>query len=208
MKSFFVILLILTLSACGIQYRYGKDGTNGVDGSNGTTGAQGPTGQSGTNGSNGHNSLLVTLSGAPGCVAGGKTLLVGTDLDDSTTLEAGEVTASAEICNGQNGADGVDGEDGQDGTNGVNGTNGADAPPTALTPVEIVDPCGDAPGVYDEVFVRLQNGTLLASFSQNSSGLNTRFSVLVAGNYMTTDGDNCTFSVNGAGVISNENHHY
>lgn len=60
---------------------------------------------------------------------------------------------------------------------------------------KIVDPCGDGPG-YDEIFLRTSSGKLIASFSQNSSGLNTRFSELVPGSYATTDGTGCTFTVN------------
>lgn len=64
------------------------------------------------------------------------------------------------------------------------------------TIIEIVDPCGDAAGIFDEVFLRLSNGTLIASFSDSASGNNTRFSVIVDGvNYKTTDGSNCYFSV-------------
>lgn len=57
--------------------------------------------------------------------------------------------------------------------------------------VSIIDPCGDAAGIWDEVFLQLSDGTLLASFSDNAAGQNTRFSVLTNGNYVTTDGSNC-----------------
>lgn len=73
--------------------------------------------------------------------------------------------------------------------------------------VEIKDPCLDKAGVFDEVFLKLSTGQYLASFSDSSSGKNTRFSVLVDGHYETTDGSDCHFSVTGGGtVISNE--HY
>ena len=73
--------------------------------------------------------------------------------------------------------------------------------------VAIKDPCGDKAGVFDEVFLKLSTGHYLASFSDSSSGKNTRFSVLVDGQYETTDGSNCEFTVSGSGtVISNE--HY
>jgi hypothetical protein len=60
---------------------------------------------------------------------------------------------------------------------------------------KIVDPCGNGPG-YDEVFFRTSTGMLIASFSDNASGLNTRFAELVPGNYTTTDGTGCNFTVN------------
>lgn len=60
---------------------------------------------------------------------------------------------------------------------------------------KIVDPCGNGPG-YDEVFFRTSSGKLIASFSDNASGLNTRFSELPPGSYQTTDGTSCHFTVN------------
>jgi hypothetical protein len=80
--------------------------------------------------------------------------------------------------------------------NGVNGEDGEDAtlPPTSI--VEVIDPCGDAPGIFDEVLLKLENDQILASFSQNQSGLNTRFSLLTPGTYGTTDGTSCVFTVN------------
>jgi hypothetical protein len=66
---------------------------------------------------------------------------------------------------------------------------------------KVVDPCGDGPG-FDEVLLRTSSGKLIASFSQNQSGLNTRFSILTPGSYSTTDGTGCSFTVNGDMSIS------
>lgn len=59
----------------------------------------------------------------------------------------------------------------------------------------IIDPCGDAAGKVDEIILQLSNGQLLASFSDNSNGKNTRFSLLGDGSYATTDGSSCNFTV-------------
>lgn len=59
---------------------------------------------------------------------------------------------------------------------------------------KLVDPCGNGPG-FDEVFMRTSSGKLIASFSDNAAGLNTRFVELLPGNYQTTDGTNCSFAV-------------
>lgn len=83
---------------------------------------------------------------------------------------------------GAAGADGRDGADGQD----------AELPPYAI--VELIDVCG-AQGPHDEVLLRFANGQLLASFSDNTSGKNTRFSLLGPGSYITSDGTNCNFTV-------------
>lgn len=72
--------------------------------------------------------------------------------------------------------------------------------------VAIVDPCGDSPGIIDEVFLRLKDRSLVASFSNNVNGDYTRFSILAPGNYQTTDGSNCFFTVDQDFNIINE--HY
>jgi hypothetical protein len=61
--------------------------------------------------------------------------------------------------------------------------------------VEMIDPCGDNINKIDEVLLALSSGEILASFSDNANGLNTRFGLLKAGNYVTTDGTNCHFQV-------------
>lgn len=191
----------------------------------GSPGERGPAGADGRNGDNGSpgmdgDSIVATTEGiSPGdffCSAGGTRLRIATDSNRNGTWDlsdAGQQVSS--ICNGiagnngadgSNGTDGHDGVDGEDGHDGADGHNGADAPPTPFTPVTIIDPCGDAPGVYDEVFLRLANGQLLWSLSDNSNGKNTRFSVGVPGNWVTTDGSNCYFTVSPTGTIINE--HY
>jgi len=190
MKNVILFTLLAMLAVgCGRP----QDGRNGVDGQPGAPGAPGQ---------DGHVSLLTLVSGAPTCANGGTTILAGIDLDDDLVLAGEEVRQSSEICNGLNGQDGANGQDGQD------GADGQDAPPTPFTPVGLVNPCGDAPGIYDEVFIRLSNGTMIASFSENSNGKNTRFSVLIAGTYVTTDGDNCQFTVDSMGNITNESKNY
>ena len=67
---------------------------------------------------------------------------------------------------------------------------------------QIIDPCGNAPAVVDEVLLKLTDGSLLASFSDNSSGKNTRFAVVPAGNYVTTDGSSCMFHVSSSGAVT------
>ncbi len=74
----------------------------------------------------------------------------------------------------------------------VNGTTGA----SGL--VEVVDPCGDTPNVIDEVVFRLPDNRVFAYFE--ASG-NRYLAVLPAGNYRTTDGSSCNFTVTNDGGI-------
>lgn len=68
--------------------------------------------------------------------------------------------------------------------------------------VDIIDPCGDHPTKIDEVILRTQSGKLIASFSDNANGQNTRFSIIKVGSYVTTDGTNCHFSVDVNGSVN------
>lgn len=197
----------------------GPQGPQGIPGSKGIQGSIGPVG------SDGIGTVTATEAIAIAdyfCYAGGVRLRIARDTNRSGTWDTADNEQQiVNVCNGRNGSngtngsdgtngvDGTDGSPGQNGSDGVDGADGrdgedgSDAPTSPFLPVEIVDPCGDAPGIYDEVFIRLANGTLLASFSDSANGQNTRFSVLVAGNYMTTDGSHCYFSVDGSNQIVN-----
>jgi hypothetical protein len=83
---------------------------------------------------------------------------------------------------------------GAPGAPGPQGDAGVPAPPTAYSVVAVIDPCGPSGG-FDEVFLRLANGTVVASFSDNAAGQNTRLSILVDGSFVTSDGTNCAFTV-------------
>jgi uncharacterized coiled-coil protein SlyX len=72
---------------------------------------------------------------------------------------------------------------------------------TNVNIVKIVDPCGDTPNKYDEVLFKTSDGQYVGSFSDNASGLNTRFSVLPIGSYVTTDDTGCYFQVTENGII-------
>lgn len=74
-----------------------------------------------------------------------------------------------------------------------NGAPGVSA--AAYTIVATVDPCGPSGG-HDEVFLRMASGALVALFSDNASGDNSRLSYTNDGvNYVTTDGQYCMFNV-------------
>jgi hypothetical protein len=55
---------------------------------------------------------------------------------------------------------------------------------------EIIDPCGDGPGV-DEVLLFLYDGTILAWYQD------VGLAELSDGNYVTTDLQSCPFSISG-----------
>lgn len=163
----------------------GKAGSDGKDGLNGANGANGADGSAGLNG----HSAVVALDAIthPGCTV----IMSATDINDSGTWELSDSNQqSALVC------------------------DGADAPPSQFTPVSIVDPCGTKPNTWNEVFLQLYDGSLLASFSDNASGLNTRFSLITPGNYVTSDGDMCYFTITADPqpgkpnqvAISNEHH--
>lgn len=67
---------------------------------------------------------------------------------------------------------------------------------------EYIDPCGDHPSKLDEIILRMSDGSLIASVSDNTNGNNTRLSRLSSGNFMTTDGTSCNFAISSSGVVS------
>jgi len=57
---------------------------------------------------------------------------------------------------------------------------------------EVINPCGDQVGQYDEVILKLSSGQVVAFFEQGDK----RFlSILDNGTYMTTDVQACRFSI-------------
>ncbi len=82
---------------------------NGATGPAGPTGAAGSNGAAGTNGTNGQNTLIKTTAEPAGvnCATGGQKIETGIDTNNSGVLDAGEVTASAYVCNGVGGAGGA-----------------------------------------------------------------------------------------------------
>ena len=153
-----------------------------IEGPQGAPGEKGDTGELGTPGSNGHNSMIAMIP-AITCTNGGNTILSGLDTNDNDNLDITEVTSSVTVCNGE------------------------DAPSLPFNVVSLIDPCGTNPNIHNEVFLKLANDTIVASFSDNVNGYNTRFSVLSDGNYVTTDGDACNFTVTN-GSITYEDHHF
>jgi hypothetical protein len=82
--------------------------------------------------------------------------------------------------------------------NGQDGANGADAPPTPYTVTALIDPCGKQT-TFDEVLLKLSNGTIIAHFA---SGANQFLTPIGTGTYMTTDGTNCYFTVDANNNVS------
>lgn len=156
------------------------DGTEVVihDGINGEDGEQGIPGTPGADG----RSIVFSLTDAGElCETSGTIFMVAYDDNDNAVLDVLEDSglASATVCSG---------------------SDGEDAPPTEFTPVGLIDPCGDAPAIYDEVLLQLSGGAVMASFSDTMGGDNTRLSVLPPGNYITSDGSACPFSFDGVDV--------
>lgn len=73
--------------------------------------------------------------------------------------------------------------------------------------VEIHDLCGPKGSGVNEVLLKLSTGQYLASVSDHKNGKNTRLGLVKDGNWVTTDGTKCKFSVRNQGTeVFNE--HY
>ena len=63
---------------------------------------------------------------------------------------------------------------------------------------EVIDPCGDKSGYYDEVIIKLHDDTFIGYFESGSKRFLT---VLKNGNYRTTDEQKCRFTVLNGQII-------
>lgn len=135
----------------------------------------GTNGSNGTNGTNGIDgkgvAFAVVAASVEQCPAGGSTILMATDIGNTGvySVEAPN-QQSMTVCNGQNAA------------------------VPAYSPVEAIYACGNNVA-YKEVLLRLQNGQVLGSFSNNTAGDMTRLAFLPDGNFMNTDNSGCQFSL-------------
>lgn len=132
----------------------------------------GKDGVSGVSGSNGHNSLVGSIAvDTTVCPALGFAVNSGLDKNDNNVLDLSEITSTAVVCNGVNGST------------------------PAFSVTSTIAPCTAASSPYKEELLCLNNGNVLASFSDNASGLNTRLSLLPAGTFTDTDNSGCSFAV-------------
>ncbi len=112
---------------------------------------------------------------------------------------AGEVGAVGQTgakgydgATGQQGIQGRPGPQGQQGSQGQQGVPGEDGEDAI---VEVIDPCGDSPGV-DEVLLRLADGRIAAWY------FGVGLFILEPGTYTTTDSQQCVFEVTADGHVA------
>lgn len=145
------------------------------DGVAGQNGAAGETGAAGPAGANGHNAVFsIVPANTEVCSNGGSVIMMALDIHNTGVYSAElPQQQSATICNG---------------------SNGMNAEPSPYQIVDVITPCG-VTVANKEVLLRLQNGQLLATVSDNVNGYNTRLAFVVDGNYVNTDPSACTFSI-------------
>lgn len=139
------------------------------DGLNGSAGAAGPAG------SNGHSvAFQISAASAEVCPAGGSIIAMALDITDRGSYSSADPHQQAMIL--------------------CNGVNGQNAQASAYAPMDLIMPCGNTASLR-EVLLRLSNGLVLGAYSENANGQNTRLALLTDGNYKTTDGSKCSFSL-------------
>lgn len=148
-----------------------------------TTVCNGATGHTGINGTNGINSTISvsTISASCGSV-GGYTL----------TTTSGAVTSSYPICNGVQGSQGLQGVRGLAGLDGAAGS--------IVTPVKF---CNSDHSAYPEYGLYV-GGRLFAVYwgsTPSSSASQAFLAEILPGNYQSTGGNNCAFTVTSIGTV-------
>ena len=163
---------------------------NGIQGIQGIQGAQGETGTAGAQGEQGEK---------------GNTGAVGTSCTVFQTTEGADIICGetkASVAHGEQGPTGPQGSQGiagRDGTDGVDGKDGAPGlPGSSITPVI---PCPNKSGSFPEVLLCIDN-KLYAVFVETGSTKTVRYSQIPAGNYQTTDGRSCNFTVSNSCTLS------
>lgn len=161
----------------GKQGSAGSQGSQGSVGGAGSQGAQGSQGTAGTNGSS--CSIEQYTNGA---------LITCTD-GTMAAIYNGSVGAQGET--GSQGAQGSQGETGSTGETGQQGAQGTAATESAFQIVEVIDPCGKQPG-FNEVLLRTADNKIIAHYADGAKQFLT---ILVPGNFVTTDITPCYFTV-------------
>lgn len=95
-------------------------------------------------------------------------------------------TSCGRVRNGAMGPSGNTGATGSQGEQGLPGIDGTDAS------IEVIDLCPDIAGNFPQVLFRIDEKLFTV---YRSNGNNTRLVELVPGNYVTTDGRSCNFTV-------------
>lgn len=170
---------------------------NGADGNDGQDGADG---QNGTNGTNG-TSVTVRVATSSECANGG--IAVNSNIICNGTNGSmgpqGQVGATGpqgpQGATGPQGVQGDDGEQGEVGIQGPVGPQGQSGSLANLTPVQLCP--GDSASFKEYGFV--VGADLYAVYHNESAGY-TFLSKLSEGNYITTNGSNCTFKYENDGT--------
>lgn len=201
LKILAIISLTVFLASCGddstlklVQGEAGVAGSNGKDGADGKNGADGQDGTNGENGSNGAKGDKGDKGDKGNTGNAGANGTNGTNGTNGIGCSVTTVTPSALVPNG--GALVVCASGSVLLVNGAPGLNGTPAPVSPYQIDAIIDPCGDKPGITDEIMIKLHNGMLLSSVSDSVSGTNTRLSSLAPStSWITTDGSFCYVNV-------------
>jgi hypothetical protein len=129
-------------------------------------------GVQGANGSDGAGMVFETIAASPEqCGNGGALIMMAIDIDRSQSLTPADSSPqSILVCNGVN------------------------APLPRFSTVQAIQACGDSMA-YREVLLRLANGQVLGSFSDNPNGKMTRLAFLPDGTYINTDNSGCVFTL-------------
>jgi len=169
----------------GLAGRDGRDGEDGKDGKDGKDGLAGQDGKDGEDGLAGQDGKDAEPCYVEPFYGGATIVCADSSVDivdgESITGPVGPAGGSCTVASVIGGAL-ISCEDGSselitDGQNAI---------------LEIIDPCGDNPGQFDEVLFRLSSGEVVAYFEQGSKRFLT---VLNPGNYRTTDTQNCNFTI-------------
>jgi len=195
MKYHILFIILIAMAGCG---RHDVVYTNGLPGPKGETGAQGETGATGPQGPQGAQGIVgpqgpVGSPGIPG-IQGPQGAVGATGVQGVQGIQG---LQGADGTNGTNGHDGNNGEDGEDGHDGNNEHDG-----NSVTTIKF---CQDDTSAFPEYGIVIGSNIYAvywgsAPYSPNTS--EAFLALIKPGNYMSTGGNGCHFTVHSDGSIT------
>ena len=204
---FFVFATIAVCMGCrGKQGAPGVSGEPGGQGPTGQVGAAGVDGTNGTNGENGQNGATGTVGPQGPAGAGAQPCSVSEISGGAAVTCDGKTVVVNNGAPGASGPAGPSGAMGADGTAGVSGLPGPAGPSGAAAISQTaVRLCADSTSAFPEYGLRIGNALYAVYWGPlNGDSTSQAFLAhLAPGEYESTNGTGCLFTVNADGSITN-----
>lgn len=172
----------------------GPQGPKGDKGDKGDQGFPGDTGKDGDTGLGGTNCTIESVVGGANITCGNSVVFISNGINGSNGTNGTSCSVVELAQSHDNPTGGAAITCGLSTVIVINGASGEDGA-AAYAVVGSVDACGPSGG-YDEIFLRLASGALVALFTASSDATTARLTYLMDDvSYTTTDSQHCHFNI-------------